>query len=163
MAFSGERMPKNSPVQVLFSQTAECRQTFRVGILDSRSPAGNNGRASKHSMQPRCVDAWHCAVETEGCCDGCESATLGSRTTLKSAPSNSGGAAMSAQSTYRLALATCAHLPGIHPDDAYLAISLQRVGIEPTACIWNDPAVDWSRFDAVLMRTTWDYFMHYTA
>lgn len=70
---------------------------------------------------------------------------------------------MSVQSSYRLALATSAHLPGIHPDDAHLAISLKRLGIEPTACVWNDPAVDWSRFDAVLMRTTWDYFKHFAA
>jgi glutathione synthase/RimK-type ligase-like ATP-grasp enzyme len=68
---------------------------------------------------------------------------------------------MSIQITYRLALATCAHLPGVHPDDAHLAVSLKRLGIEPTACTWNDPSVDWSRFDAVLMRTTWDYFKHY--
>jgi len=70
---------------------------------------------------------------------------------------------MSVPISYRLALATCAHLPGVHPDDAHLADSLQRLGIEPTACIWNDPAVDWSRFDAVLMRTTWDYFKHVAA
>jgi glutathione synthase/RimK-type ligase-like ATP-grasp enzyme len=70
---------------------------------------------------------------------------------------------MSVQISYRLALATCAHLPGIYPDDVHLASSLKRLGIEPTSCIWNDPAVDWSRFDAVLMRTTWDYFKHYAA
>src|SRR4249920_1259366 len=94
----------------------------------------------------------HHAVETEGCCDGCESATLGSRTTLTSAPSNPGGAAMSVPISYRLALATCAHLPGIHPDDAHFARALLDLGIEPTACTWNDPVVDWSSFDAVLMR-----------
>jgi glutathione synthase/RimK-type ligase-like ATP-grasp enzyme len=70
---------------------------------------------------------------------------------------------MSVQSSYRLALATCAHLPGIYPDDVHLANSLKRLGIEPVSCIWNDPAVDWSRFDTVLMRTTWDYFKHYAA
>jgi glutathione synthase/RimK-type ligase-like ATP-grasp enzyme len=68
---------------------------------------------------------------------------------------------MSVPISFRLALATCAHLPGVHPDDGHLAVSLRRLGIEPTACIWNDPAVDWSRFDAVLMRTTWDYFKHF--
>lgn len=69
----------------------------------------------------------------------------------------------SAQTPYRLALATSAIITGIHPDDAHLVLSLNRLGIETTACIWNDPAVDWSRFDAVLIRTTWDYFKHYTA
>ncbi len=69
----------------------------------------------------------------------------------------------SVQPAYRLALATSVLIPGIHPDDDHLANSLKRLSIEPTACVWNDPAIDWSRFDAVLMRTTWDYFQHYTA
>ena len=68
---------------------------------------------------------------------------------------------MSVQTTHRLALATCAHLPGIHPDDAHLASELTRLGIEPVSCTWSDPAVDWSGFDAVLIRTTWDYFQRY--
>ena len=68
---------------------------------------------------------------------------------------------MSIQPAYRLALATSANLPGIHPDDVHLAASLRALGIEPVACTWNDPGVDWSRFDAVLIRTTWDYFKHY--
>ncbi|HEV2682319.1 MAG TPA: hypothetical protein VGV14_17580 [Rhodanobacter sp.] len=63
----------------------------------------------------------------------------------------------------RLALATSTEYPTIQPDDSHLAISLQRLGIAPTACVWNDPAIDWSAFDAVLIRTTWDYFMHYGA
>lgn len=67
---------------------------------------------------------------------------------------------MSVSTSYRLALATCAHLPGVHPDDTALVTSLARLGIEPSACVWNDPGIDWSRFDAVLMRTTWDYFKH---
>jgi glutathione synthase/RimK-type ligase-like ATP-grasp enzyme len=61
----------------------------------------------------------------------------------------------------RLALATSTEYPTIQPDDSHLAASLQRLGIAPTACVWNDPAIDWSTFDAVLIRTTWDYFMHY--
>jgi len=70
---------------------------------------------------------------------------------------------MSKQPVYRLALATSAIIRDIHPDDAHFAISLERLGIEPIACVWNDPTIDWSRFDAVLIRTTWDYFKHYTA
>jgi glutathione synthase/RimK-type ligase-like ATP-grasp enzyme len=70
---------------------------------------------------------------------------------------------VSIHSPYHLALATSAHLPGIHPDDVHLAQALRQLGIEPIACTWNDPAVDWARFDAVLIRTTWDYFKHYAA
>jgi len=68
---------------------------------------------------------------------------------------------MSNHTSFRLALATCAHLPGIHPDDVHLASALARLGIEPVACTWSDPSVDWSGFDAVLIRTTWDYFQRY--
>jgi glutathione synthase/RimK-type ligase-like ATP-grasp enzyme len=70
---------------------------------------------------------------------------------------------MPASPGFRLAFATSVLVPGIHPDDARLADCLRERGIEPTACVWNDPAVDWAGFDAVLMRTTWDYFQHYAA
>ena len=68
---------------------------------------------------------------------------------------------MSVANPVRLALATCAHLPGVHPDDVQLASSLSALGIEPVAVDWADPAVDWHGFDAVLIRTTWDYFQRY--
>jgi glutathione synthase/RimK-type ligase-like ATP-grasp enzyme len=63
----------------------------------------------------------------------------------------------------RIAFATSADYPAIQSDDAHLAATLERLGIEPVACIWNDPAMDWSRFDAVLIRTIWDYFKHHAA
>ncbi|MHB1057439.1 MAG: ATP-grasp domain-containing protein [Rhodanobacter sp.] len=63
----------------------------------------------------------------------------------------------------RLAIATSADHPSIQPDDAHLAASLERLGLPPTVCVWNDPAVDWSAFDAVLIRTVWDYFKHHAA
>ncbi|MEO8778756.1 MAG: hypothetical protein ABI389_08790 [Rhodanobacter sp.] len=31
------------------------------------------------------------------------------------------------------------------------------------SCIWNDPAVEWAAFDAVLIRTIWDYFKQHAA
>ncbi|KRE88382.1 hypothetical protein ASG87_07155 [Frateuria sp. Soil773] len=65
--------------------------------------------------------------------------------------------------THRLAIATSSMVPGIHPDDAHLAATLRSLGIETVARVWNDPGVDWSRHDAVLMRSTWDYFKHYAA
>jgi glutathione synthase/RimK-type ligase-like ATP-grasp enzyme len=30
-------------------------------------------------------------------------------------------------------------------------------GLEPTWAVWDDPAVDWSRFDLVVVRSAWDY------
>lgn len=63
----------------------------------------------------------------------------------------------------RLAIATAAEYPSVQPDDAHLAASLERLGLPPAVRVWNDPAVDWSAFDAVLIRTIWDYFRHHAA
>ena len=65
--------------------------------------------------------------------------------------------------TCRLAFATSVDYPSIQPDDAHLATSLERLGLQPIVCVWNDPEVDWSTFDAVLIRTIWDYFKRHTA
>jgi glutathione synthase/RimK-type ligase-like ATP-grasp enzyme len=70
---------------------------------------------------------------------------------------------MSVTPPFRLAIATSTVIPTIHPDDASLALALARRGVEPMACVWNDGSIDWSAFDAVLLRTTWDYFKHHAA
>jgi glutathione synthase/RimK-type ligase-like ATP-grasp enzyme len=67
------------------------------------------------------------------------------------------------ESRFRLAIATCTQFPTVYPDDAYFVSVLERLGVEPVVCIWNDPLVDWTIFDAVLIRTVWDYFRHYPA
>ncbi|MBN8714065.1 MAG: hypothetical protein J0H50_08800 [Xanthomonadales bacterium] len=61
----------------------------------------------------------------------------------------------------RIAFATCADLPAIQPDDTHLAHCLEGEGVVPVSCVWTDPGVDWSSFDAVLIRTIWDYFKRY--
>jgi glutathione synthase/RimK-type ligase-like ATP-grasp enzyme len=66
-------------------------------------------------------------------------------------------------SHFRLAIASSRQFPGIHEDDTHLAASLEQLGVACTVCIWNDPQVDWAAFDAVLIRTIWDYFEHYAA
>jgi glutathione synthase/RimK-type ligase-like ATP-grasp enzyme len=63
----------------------------------------------------------------------------------------------------RLAFVTSADYPSIQPDDAHLATSLERLGLQPIVCVWNDPDVDWSTFDVVLIRTIWDYFKLHAA
>jgi glutathione synthase/RimK-type ligase-like ATP-grasp enzyme len=57
----------------------------------------------------------------------------------------------------RLALATCARLPDLAPDDRRLLPHLPALGIAATPAIWNDPEVRWRDFDAVLLRSCWDY------
>jgi glutathione synthase/RimK-type ligase-like ATP-grasp enzyme len=54
----------------------------------------------------------------------------------------------------RVALATCVHFPDGDADDAGLP---EAIGGDVAFAIWDDPAVDWSSFDAVVVRSTWDY------
>jgi hypothetical protein len=61
----------------------------------------------------------------------------------------------------RLALATSVDYPAVQADDRHLVDVLATLGVQSSVCVWNDPAVDWAAFDAVLIRTIWDYFRHY--
>jgi len=56
-----------------------------------------------------------------------------------------------------VALVTCAQLPDLDPDDRLLLAPLAEAGFEVTVAVWDDPAVDWARFDLVVVRNTWDY------
>jgi hypothetical protein len=62
-----------------------------------------------------------------------------------------------------LALATRADLPSWEVDDRCLHAALARAGIDFEQPVWSDAAVDWRRFDAVVIRTTWDYQDHLPA
>lgn len=59
----------------------------------------------------------------------------------------------------RIALATQADLQDWEVDDAPLHAAVSAVA-QLERPVWNDPSVDWSRYDAVLVRTTWDYNAH---
>ncbi len=59
--------------------------------------------------------------------------------------------------TARIGLATCATLPRWERDDEPLLASLRASGVEFAQPVWDDPEVDWSSFDLVVVRTTWDY------
>jgi glutathione synthase/RimK-type ligase-like ATP-grasp enzyme len=57
----------------------------------------------------------------------------------------------------RVALATCAELPEGDPDDAPLVAALSARSFDVSWRRWDDPGVDWSSFDLVVIRSTWDY------
>jgi glutathione synthase/RimK-type ligase-like ATP-grasp enzyme len=59
----------------------------------------------------------------------------------------------------RIALATSSKHPNLAPDDRLLLPPLAERGIEAEPAIWDDPARDWSSFDAVLLRSCWDYHL----
>lgn len=57
----------------------------------------------------------------------------------------------------RIALATCASLPELDADDTPLLAALRERGATAEAEIWDDRSVDWSTYDLVVIRSTWDY------
>ena len=60
-----------------------------------------------------------------------------------------------------IGVATCSDLPGWEIDDQPLFDAMDRKGLEYSLAEWDDPDVDWSAFDGVLVRTTWDYTEYY--
>lgn len=57
----------------------------------------------------------------------------------------------------RLALATCAELPDLDPDDQLLRDELVGRGIPVDVAVWDDPTIDWASYQHVVVRSTWDY------
>lgn len=57
----------------------------------------------------------------------------------------------------RIAIATCAELPDLDPDDRLVPPALAALGIESVNVAWDDPHTDWAAFDLVAVRNTWDY------
>ena len=55
----------------------------------------------------------------------------------------------------RVAFATCADLPDGFEDD-HSSASLLGAAFE----VWNDPTVEWDRYDRVVIRSTWDYTLY---
>ncbi len=56
-----------------------------------------------------------------------------------------------------LALVTCRRIPDLTPDDRLLLEPLVAAGIRPHPVAWDDPRASWAAFDAVLVRSPWDY------
>lgn len=61
---------------------------------------------------------------------------------------------------YRVAVAGCRTADGtsVFPDFDWplLEAALTEAGVGPVTLAWDDSAVDWSSFDAVIVRSTWD-------
>jgi glutathione synthase/RimK-type ligase-like ATP-grasp enzyme len=57
----------------------------------------------------------------------------------------------------RVALATCAAVPDLDPDDRPLVPALRRRGVDAVPAVWDDTELDWTQFDLVVLRSTWDY------
>ncbi len=57
----------------------------------------------------------------------------------------------------KVALATWEGLPLLGPDDRLLQAALGDAGADGRPAVWSSETVDWGSFDAVVVRSTWDY------
>jgi glutathione synthase/RimK-type ligase-like ATP-grasp enzyme len=57
----------------------------------------------------------------------------------------------------RIALATCAEVAEGDEDSPGLVAALAERGVDAVPAVWDDPKVDWTAFDLVVVRSTWDY------
>lgn len=56
-----------------------------------------------------------------------------------------------------IALVSARAARGLDEDMPPLLAAFAAAGAHPEILDWDDPAVDWSRFDAALLRSAWDY------
>lgn len=56
----------------------------------------------------------------------------------------------------RVAVATCLGVD-VDPDSPVLLFELEAAGLKGELCVWDDPKVEWSHYDLVVIRSTWDY------
>lgn len=59
----------------------------------------------------------------------------------------------------RVALATYAGLPALAADDRPLLALLPRHGVTAEPVVWDAAGVAWARYDAVVVRSCWDYHL----
>ncbi|MDX1407546.1 MAG: hypothetical protein R3330_05415, partial [Saprospiraceae bacterium] len=62
-----------------------------------------------------------------------------------------------------LALVTCARYPHLVPRERPLSPLFKALGITAVPAVWNDPQVNWSAFDLIVVRSVWDYHLQYEA
>lgn len=61
----------------------------------------------------------------------------------------------------RIHLVSCSKLPEADADEALLNDALVRAGADPVVRAWDDPSVDWKSAPLAVIRSTWNYFLHY--
>lgn len=57
----------------------------------------------------------------------------------------------------RVALVTCAEVADLDPDDRLVIEPLAVRGVHAEPVVWDAGDVDWSDYDLVVLRSTWDY------
>jgi hypothetical protein len=62
-----------------------------------------------------------------------------------------------------VALVTCSSHPHLAAHDAPLLHALASFNIITHTVAWDNPSVDWTLFDGIILRSTWNYPQHYSA
>jgi hypothetical protein len=57
----------------------------------------------------------------------------------------------------RVALASFSGVPPQFDDDRRLVEALGEAGVDATVVCWEEPGADWRSYDAVVIRSTWNY------
>lgn len=60
----------------------------------------------------------------------------------------------------RVAFVTYAEFPLLYGDDRIAAELLRDRGIEVDAVLWDASGVMWEEYDAVVLRSCWEYHLH---
>lgn len=63
----------------------------------------------------------------------------------------------------RVGLATYGRAPLLAPDDQLLVPVLESLGVAAEPVVWSSRAQVWTAFDAIVIRSCWDYHLHCAA
>jgi len=63
----------------------------------------------------------------------------------------------------RVAFATAAPWADLAADDRLAAAELEKRGLTVCPALWDSPTEDWAAYDAVVIRSTWDYHTRHAA
>ncbi len=63
----------------------------------------------------------------------------------------------------KIGLVTCQRIEMLLDADQDLIPLFAANHHEASAVVWNDAKVDWQSFDLLIIRSTWDYYLHFEA
>ena len=58
-----------------------------------------------------------------------------------------------------VAFVTFEEKPDFAPDDFYFVSYLRKKNVRVYPVVWSDPVVDWTKFDLIVFRSIWDYYL----
>ncbi|MCB0444023.1 MAG: hypothetical protein KDC50_08240, partial [Flavobacterium sp.] len=63
----------------------------------------------------------------------------------------------------KIGILTCARLPELLESDQKLIPIFANENIDAKAVVWDDESIDWTQFEYLIFRNTWDYYQKETA